>query len=1142
MNSAERGQNSSEQPVETLPPPSTVAFEDDTVDAQYMERHGEYEATRYVDPVRVAQLRAERDAAMLQQQPQGQEQATQSYQMDPNAPAPRIDSGHELPAEQSQFDEKAAQAQLAAGEQIAAAIADGWTPEKATAELGGLEVPAYDLVDFVVDVASGGTSALGRAGIKAMAKGEVKAGAKAVGRAVAQDVGFGAVAGASMAASEELGVIAQSVSAILGPSAASFLLTGGRKVFATWLKKVTVNNAEVYERLVKQMEDNGIKDARDLLGEVMNADKALDAHPGMSIKDATGGEFLKKEASDVGPSAVPGADEARTIYDSLQEQIDNAAVDILERPKDLPSSDKALNINLRYVETPEDIQALVDQVAGNFASVGESARRGVKSEADIKALANDLGIDERKLLKRKVGEAYNAEQLLAARWIVWKSANDITWLAKRIRSGDNSSAALAAFKQRLGVHTALQMQLTGATAEAGRALRQFQIIAKEADARARQISEAVSGSGVSVEDQALALAALADATDGGLSTAQASTFIRQATKAKTSDMLLEAWVNSLLSNPATHATNTLSNALVAMWAIPERGMAALISKIPGVGSGEIRLGEALAQSYGAVKGVRDGMSILRRGIIDMATLRPYEGVDSVLKNEVGYRPSITSGNFGLEPDSATGRGIDLLGEAIRSPGKALQIEDDFFKSIGYRMELHALAYRTASSEGLTGDAFASRVRDIVSNPPESIKLSAIDASRYQTFTNELGKTGKAVMSVANSNKAIRLIVPFIRTPANVMKYALERGPAAPIFREFLATVRAGGPKRDLALARMALGSLVMASAAELAASGYITGGGPKNPNTRSLWLANGNQPYSMRFSKTGTWYSFARFEPLGSLLGMAADTYEIVQMTDDPNERDNIAATATMAFSKNITSKTFLRGISDLMEAMSDPERYGERWINSYAGTLVPAGVAQVNRSFVDPVLRDTQGWLDQIKSRTPGLSDNLPARTDPFGNDIVLGGALGPDIMSPIYTSDPGANPAAEELLRIGYDMPKPKRVQQIAGVPVELDPFQYYRLMRLYGQETRIDGLSFQETVTALADGTHPASGKYQGLSDGPDGGKVLMVQKVRQAFLGIARAELVKEFPELGRIVEEKQFEQQAKMQPGGAGSLDSPPLSQ
>lgn len=95
------------------------------------------------------------------------------------------------------------------------------------------------------------------------------------------------------------------------------------------------------------------------------------------------------------------------------------------------------------------------------------------------------------------------------------------------------------------------------------------------------------------------------------------------------------------------------------------------------------------------------------------------------------------------------------------------------------MELNAQAYRQAFNEGLEGEALAQRVLYIVNHPPENIKLAAIDASRYQTFTNSLddtrikfiggiGKIGekarKSELVGDSAAPVMRVLLPFVRTP------------------------------------------------------------------------------------------------------------------------------------------------------------------------------------------------------------------------------------------------------------------------------------------------------------------------------------------------------------------------------------------
>lgn len=95
---------------------------------------------------------------------------------------------------------------------------------------------------------------------------------------------------------------------------------------------------------------------------------------------------------------------------------------------------------------------------------------------------------------------------------------------------------------------------------------------------------------------------------------------------------------------------------------------------------------------------------------------------------------------------------------------------------------------------------------------------------------------------------MRVIVPFIRTPANIVKFAAERSPFAPLMKESreALTGKHGAAARDEAIARIGIGSSIGATAVYLATEGMITGGGPVDPKQRSLLYASGWEPYSVR--------------------------------------------------------------------------------------------------------------------------------------------------------------------------------------------------------------------------------------------------------------------------------------------------------
>jgi hypothetical protein len=87
--------------------------------------------------------------------------------------------------------------------------------------------------------------------------------------------------------------------------------------------------------------------------------------------------------------------------------------------------------------------------------------------------------------------------------------------------------------------------------------------------------------------------------------------------------------------------------------------------------------------------------------------------------------------------------------------------------------------------------------------------------------------------------------PFLRTPINVVKYASARGPLAPFMPSVRADIKAGGARKELALARVATGSAMMSITGLMAMKGQITGQGPANYNERRIKEMTGWKPNSI---------------------------------------------------------------------------------------------------------------------------------------------------------------------------------------------------------------------------------------------------------------------------------------------------------
>ena len=763
-------------------------------------------------------------------------------------------------------------------------------------------------------------------------------------------------------------------------------------------------------------------------------------------------------------------------------------------------AERAQNINLNNVETTEDVEMLIKGVAEADAIPINEARREVITNRETEKLAGDLGMTVGELLARRSGEAFNAEQVLAARKILLASGENLVGLAKKAKNGGDDDMAL--FQRAMSQHRAIQAQVSGLTAEAGRALQSFRILSKSGIEQERAIKEALDASGGidRVRDIADKMSTLDDPN-------QLGKFVRDVQKAPTPDMVYEVWINSLLSSPTTHVVNAVSNAVVSMYSVGERKIASVISQT--VGSGEIPTGESTAAMFGMVNGWRDG---LRLG---WQALKTGEPADALTKIESQGYKSVTSESLGVS--GPLGRAADFVGEVVRTPGRFLTAGDELFKAVGYRTELYGLAYRQAAGEGLKGEALGARIAQIVENPPANLHMAAVDASRYQTFTAPLGEAGQSIQDFRNKVPGARVIMPFIRTPVNIMKYIAERTPLAPVMSHVRADIAAGGARADMAYARIATGSMIMAVSADYAAQGLITGQGPKDSSMRNILRDTGWQPYSIKFGDT--YYAYNRLDPLGAFLGLSADISEIIGQTDSEVDGIDLASAAVASTVQNVASKTWLSGVMQFFDVMSsvssDPEennKQAKRWMARLSGTVVPSVVAQVERT-MSPGLSATYGILDQIRSRIPGYSEGLPPRRNIFGEPIVLEGGLGPDIMSPIYTSSVKDSPVSEEIYRQKAEIRMP--LKSINGV--ELSPEQYDKYILLYsGQDnTQMRDVTLKEALSDM----FRESG-YQNATEGRDGGKALIIRSVFDSYRKTAQAQMIKEDPTLQSDIESVQ----------------------
>jgi hypothetical protein len=446
-----------------------------------------------------------------------------------------------------------------------------------------------------------------------------------------------------------------------------------------------------------------------------------------------------------------------------------------------------------------------------------------------------------------------------------------------------------------------------------------------------------------------------------------------------------------------------------------------------------------------------------------------------------------------------------------------------------------------ATKGLEGDDFNTFVAKFVQDPPDADHEIAMEFARKQTFTSEPGRLGQAMLNLTRESPALRLVVPFVTVISNIARYNLERIPGANLFlRQVRADIKAGGKARDLALSKMAFGAGVAGIFAVMAGAGMMTGGGPGDPQKKKLWIQQGWQEYSFKLG--GHYYSYKRIEPLATPIGIVADIIELARYAPD-FDMDEAALVAAISFARNFTSKTYMAGVAQFLEAVTGGGEKSmgaaaTRYAKSFPGLLIPGGVAQVAR-VTDPTKRDVQSWIDAIQVRIPGLSSDLPPVRNLKGEPVtakmyesIPGKLFG--MVNPIYWTTEPNDPVSREILanRMSLTMPsrsigggqdpnKPMLDEKNPAIP--LTPEQYDWLVRMAGNELKDEetGLGAWDTLRRIVTNQTPVDevdGKqiyYRDFSGGPEGGKAYIVKKVIGTFRTAARRMLEggDPFPGLG-----------------------------
>lgn len=851
--------------------------------------------------------------------------------------------------------------------------------------------------------------------------------------------------------------------------------------------------------------------------EVWKADESVQGFGGVAYKQVHFGNKIVSIGEQAG-TGVP----------------DDVAAKGLTRVGD--SGGKEVYINFGRMNSPDDVKKTIGQMADAFKGDIDEARRGIQSNEETVRLADDLGMSVADLLNRRKGQGFNAEQAVAARKLWAASAEKLTELAKKAADPNAGAIDQFNFRRMMAMHYAIQAEVIGARTETARALQSWSIPVGGGVERAKAVQMMLDQMGGPQFSKAMAqrLAVLSAENPAAV-----SQFVRKSWGAATIDVVQEAWVNALLSGPKTHAVNMMSNVAVAFQQVMERGAAERISALRG---GEVAPGEQMAMAYGLISSLKDAFRASAKA------LRTGENPTLPGKIDMPTREPAIQGDWLRESGhNGMAAAVDLIGHTARLPGRFLGAEDAFFKTVGYRAELHAQALRQAHAEGFRGQEMAKRMAEIVNNPPEFMRLSAADAAMYSTFSNATGDIGKAMLQFRDKVPGAFFVMPFVKTPINIARYAFERSPIAPLVGQWRADIAAGGARADLALARMGTGTGIMLVAADMADRGLITGTGPDDQGEKEVWLRQGKKPNSIKVGDK--WIAYDRLDPIGMTMGFAASLVELTRRFDiEPEEMDEVnevIAAGVTAVANTAVNKTYMRGVSQFFEAITEGKTNPEaiqNWMRNFTGSFVPS-VAGTAEQIVDPVQRETMKIFDAAQAKLVGLSEKLTPKRDLWGEPITADSPIY-DALSPVQVSKIKVSPIDAEMQRLNTNIQRISKRVNWDGVDINLRdwPEVYDAYTELAGNKLKHPawGLGAKDFLNKMVSGEHELSPIYRMLPDTRrtmDGGKAAFLAKQISDYRALARRDITSDpkFASFAEAIGQGKAAKREKKMPGIGSEL-------
>jgi hypothetical protein len=475
--------------------------------------------------------------------------------------------------------------------------------------------------------------------------------------------------------------------------------------------------------------------------------------------------------------------------------------------------------------------------------------------------------------------------------------------------------------------------------------------------------------------------------------------------------MTEMWRGALLMNFSTNITN-MASGFAESFIIPvERliGSSMMMAWDPAAKKANEQawlhlrnMGEGFKHGFAAMnyafKHEVQALDPFKGGMIEM----PGKGMGDLTHAEMaqGSPFQMTAENWNLADSSFLGQMINGVGKTFRMSFRFLGAQDELIKQTTYFASLKSkyqmqVAEKVSSRE-ITAKQAEVEVAKLMKKhfnedgfTPKMGKdgnlatdVDALDMAQDVTHTKEAweGSIVKNLQKTVNSNPALGIFLPFIRTPSDLINKAYQRTPLlGMVSHRMRKDFAEGGTKRAQWLGRQTVGFGVVGMGLMAVKDGKLTGKGPDDPRANKIWRLT-HQPNSIMVD--GTWVSYNKMDPCGMLLGVIANGAEAAnnEALTEGTDASDVTQAIILAVTATIGDKSSLRGVINLTTLFSDQvigkKEATENILEDHVASWVPSILTQVSGAFQDTTyIKEADGFIEKLMRKSPWHQQDLPDR-----------------------------------------------------------------------------------------------------------------------------------------------------------------------